>query len=339
MQSVAIGKKLVGPGQPTFIVAEIGINHNGMIELAKQLIDMAVECGADAVKFQKRTVPVVYSLKELETPREVPTLILRRAKERRVLPQESLERLAALFGSKLEEAPGEELFKVTNAELKWALEFTETEYTEIDRYSKEKGILWFASPWDEGSVDVLERFNPPCYKIASPSLTDDNLLRHIRSKGRPIILSTGMSDLPMIEHAVEVLGRNDLVLLHCTSTYSMNKPIFPTDHRLGSLNLAGILTLRERFDIPVGFSSHDTGIVPTFSSVAMGGCAIEKHITLWRNQWGSDQSFSTEPREFRDLCRWIREHPVARGDGKIVIYPSERVAEKKLRRVPAHPQM
>src|SRR3989338_5358489 len=184
-RTVAIGNRAVGPGHPCFAVAEIGINHNGDVPIAKKLIDAAVLAGCDAVKFQKRTVEVVYTPEELAKPRENP-------------------------------------FGPTNGDLKRGLEFCYEQYCEIDAYCREKNILWFASPWDEESVDFLERFNPPCYKIASASLTDDGLLRHIRRKGRPIILSTGMSDLEMIRHAVKILGRDDLVLLHCTSVYPKN---------------------------------------------------------------------------------------------------------------------
>ncbi|MCH8048897.1 N-acetylneuraminate synthase family protein, partial [Patescibacteria group bacterium] len=181
-KKVKIANKTIGEGEPVFIIAEIGINHNGSIENVKKLIDVAVESGCDAVKFQKRTIDVVYTEEELAKPRE------------------------NVFGD-------------TNGDLKRGLEFGEKEYEEIDQYCKEKEIMWFASPWDEGSVDFLAKFDNPCYKIGSPSLTDDNLLKHIRSKGKPVILSTGMSTPEQIHHAVEVLGEDDLIILHCTSTY------------------------------------------------------------------------------------------------------------------------
>ena len=293
MQPVQIGTRSVGPDEPTFIVAEIGINHNGSVETARQLIDVAVECGCDAVKFQKRTVDVVYTKEELAQPRESP-------------------------------------LGLTNGELKYGLEFGSHEYEAIDEYCQKRGIMWFASPWDEGSVDFLEQFNPPCYKIASPSLTDDDLLRHIRSKGRPIILSTGMSDLPMIEHAVEVLGHDNLVLMHCTSFY----PTIETreNHGLSMLNLRGIETIRHHFNVPVGYSSHDTGIMPTYAAVVMGAAMVEKHITLYRAMWGSDQAASIEPDDVRKLCRMIREFPHARGDGTIKVYDEELPIMQKLRR-------
>jgi N-acetylneuraminate synthase len=181
MKEIQINNKKVGDGYPCYIIAEIGINHNGDINIAKRLIDLAIFSGCDAVKFQKRTIEVVYTPEELAKPRESP-------------------------------------FGMTNGDLKYALEFGLKEYTEINNYCKEKNITWFASCWDEGSVDFIEQFNVPCYKIASASLTDDNLLRYTRAKGKPIILSTGMSTLEQIDHAIDVLGKDDLIILHTCST-------------------------------------------------------------------------------------------------------------------------
>src|SRR5271170_1592778 len=181
-KTVKIGNKLVGDGQPCYVIAEIGINHNGDIDLAKKLISVAVGSGCDAVKFQKRTIDVVYSAEELAKPRESP------------------------FGE-------------TNGDLKRGLEFGEEEYREIDRYCGEVKIDWFASCWDEASVDCIAKFNVPCFKIASASLTDDNLLRHTRKVGKPILLSTGMSTLNEVDHAVQILGKEELILLHACSTY------------------------------------------------------------------------------------------------------------------------
>ena len=180
--TVKIGDKLVGGGQPCYVVAEIGINHNGSLKTAKELIKVSAEAGCNSVKFQKRTIDVVYTPEELARPRENP------------------------FGK-------------TNGDLKQGLEFGLEEYQEIDSYCKKLGVHWFASCWDEESVDFIEQFDPPCYKIASALLTDDGFLRHHRKFGRPIILSTGMSTMTEIEHAIEVLGDHDLVVLHCTSTY------------------------------------------------------------------------------------------------------------------------
>jgi len=241
---VKIGKRAVGDGQSCFIVAEIGINHNGLPELAKQLIDVAVDCGCDAVKFQKRTIEAVYTKQELARPRESP-------------------------------------FGLTNGHLKRGLEFGLKEYSEIDHYCKQKGIDWFASCWDEKSVDFMEQFNPPCCKIASACLTDDNLLRHHRKYGRPIILSTGMSDMKQVEHAVEILGQADLILLHTTSTYPS---------KLEELNLRVVTTFREKFGVPVGYSGHEVGLATSYAAAVLGACVVERHITLDRAMWGSDQA-------------------------------------------------
>lgn len=286
-RTVRIGKKLVGNAQSCYFVAEIGINHNGSMHLAKQLIDAAVECECDAVKFQKRTVDVVYSAEELARPRENP-------------------------------------FGPTNGDLKKGLEFGFKEYAEIDKYCKSKGIEWFASCWDEGSVDFMEQFNPPCYKISSASLTDDNLLRYHRRNGRPIILSTGMSDMSQIEHAVDVLGLENLILLHCTSTY----PSKPEE-----LNLRMIQTLQERFEAPIGYSGHEVGLAPSFAAAVLGATMVERHITLDRAMWGSDQAASVEPQGIKRLVRDIKELDLAMGDGVKRVYESEIPIIKKLRRV------
>lgn len=287
--TVRIGNHLVGDGQPCFIVAEIGINHNGSIEIAKKLIDAAALAGCDGVKFQKRTLDVVYTPEELATPRENP-------------------------------------FGATNGDLKRGLEFGEKEYKEIDAYCKEKKILWFASCWDEGSVDFMEQFNPPCYKIGSASITDDNLLRHHRSYGRPIIISTGMSTPEEIEHAVEVLGRDNLILLHCTSTYPS---------KVEELNLSAMGVMKERYGVPVGYSGHEVGLAPSIGAAALGACMVERHITLDRAMWGSDQAASVEWQGFWRLVKDIRALEQAMGDGVKRVYPSEVPIIKKLRRVGA----
>ena len=320
-----IGDKIIGHDRPVFIVAEIGINHNGDLETAKKLIDVAVSAGCDAVKFQKRTVPIVYAPSanydpgSLTKPRQVHKDILKNAVKRSVLSDEAVSRL---------ESSGFE--NSTNGDLKWALELTAGEYNEINQYCRVKNILWFASSWDEESVDFLEVFKPPCYKIASPSLTDGGLLKYIRAKGQPIILSTGMSNMPMIECAVDVLGADNLALLHCTSVYPQG--LDAGEKILRMINLRGIQTLQNEFPVPIGFSSHDSGIVPTFAAVAMGACIVEKHITLERSMWGSDQASSIEPHELTTLCRWIRELEIAKGDGVIRLYPEEIEVMKKLRR-------
>ncbi|MBI2098104.1 MAG: N-acetylneuraminate synthase family protein [Candidatus Wildermuthbacteria bacterium] len=286
-KKVTIGGKTIGEGKPVFVIAEIGINHNGSLENAKKLIDVAVGAGCDAVKFQKRTVDVVYTPEELARPRE------------------------SVFGN-------------TNGDLKRGLEFGEKEYTEIDRYCKEKGIMWFASPWDEGSVDFLAKFDIPCYKIASPSLTDDNLLRYVRSKGKPVILSTGMSTVEQIRHAVEVLGEGDLILLHCTSTYP------GADEEL---NLKVIPWLKEQFSCPIGYSGHEVGVYSSLVAAVLGACVVERHITLDRAMWGSDQAASLEPQGIERLVGSIRSIPIWLGDGKKRVFESELPILQKLRRV------
>ena len=287
MAEIKIGKEMVGDGHPCYVIAEIGINHNGEIEVAKKLIDVAVSAKCGAVKFQKRTIDVVYSADELARPRESP------------------------FGE-------------TNGDLKYGLEFGQEEYENIDRYCKQVGIDWFASCWDEQSVDFIAQFDVPCYKIASASLTDDGLLRHTRSKGRPVMLSTGMSTLEQIDHAVEVLGKEDLVVLHSTSTY-------PALYE--ELNLRVIPALRQRYALPVGYSGHETGLSTSIASVALGACVVERHITLDRSMWGSDQAASIEPQGFVRLVRDIRLVETAMGDGVKRVVEREVPIMKKLRRV------
>jgi N-acetylneuraminate synthase len=286
---VKIGNKQVGDGKPCYIVAEIGINHNGDIELAKRLISVAVAAGCDAVKFQKRTVDVVYTPEELAKPRESP-------------------------------------FGTTNGDLKRGLEFTLGEYAQIDHYCREVKMPWFASCWDEASVDLIAEFDVPCFKIASASLTDDNLLRRTRAKGKPIILSTGMSTLAEIDHAIEVLGKENLILLHACSTY-------PAHYE--ELNLRCIPTLRERYGVPVGYSGHESGLPSSVASVALGACMMERHITLDRAMWGSDHAASLEPNGITRLISYIRLVEKSMGDGVKRVWESEQPVIKKLRRVAA----
>ena len=286
-KTVTIGKKKIGDGQPCFIIAEIGINHNGSVDLAKKMIDIAVTTGCDAVKFQKRTVDVVYTKEEL-------------AKERK-----------SVFGN-------------TNGDLKRGLEFGKREYKQIDEYCKKKGIMWFASCWDEGSVDFIEQFNPPCYKIASACLTDDNLLKYTKSKGKPILLSTGMSTMKQIKHAISLLGEDNLIVMHCTSTYPSNAD---------EMNLRVIETFRKQFSCPIGYSGHERGITPSVLAVALGASVVERHITTDRTNWGSDQAASLETAGLYHMVRDIRQTPILLGDGKKVVYPRELPIIDKLRRV------
>ena len=286
-RSIRIGAREVGENTPCFVVAEIGINHNGDLEVAKKLIDAAGLAGCDAVKFQKRTVDVVYSPEELAKPRENP-------------------------------------FGPTNGDLKRGLEFGREQFEEIDRYCRSKGMLWFASCWDEASVDFIEAFGPPCYKIASASLTDDALLRHHRGYGRPMIMSTGMSTLDQIDHAVEVVGTADLVLMHTNSTYPS---------KLEELDLRVIPTLAERYGVPVGYSGHEVGLAPSVAAVALGASVVERHITLDRAMWGSDQAASVEPGGVARLVKDIRAVEVSLGSPEKRLHDSEVPVMKKLRRV------
>jgi len=285
--SVTIGDLNIGDGFPAYIIAEIGINHNGSIDLAKRLVDIAVAAGCNAVKFQKRTVDVIYTPEQMSKPFESP-------------------------------------FGTTMGDLRRGREFDYDKFVEIDRHCKESGIVWFASCWDEGSVDFIEQFNPPCYKIASASLTDDNLLRHTRATGKPLILSTGMSTLEQIDHAIEVLGTQDLVILHCCSTY-------PSYYE--NLNLRVITTLKARYGLPVGYSGHETGLPSTVAAVALGACVIERHITTDRALWGTDQAASLEPSGINRLVRDIRLVETSMGDGVKRLAPGEDAAILRLRRV------
>jgi N-acetylneuraminate synthase len=283
---VKIGNRYVGDGEPCFIVAEVGINHNGDLSIAKKLIEAAKNVGCDAVKFQKRTVELVYNEKELAAPRESP------------------------FGS-------------TNGDLKRGLEFGFEEYREIQQYCKQLQIDYFASCWDEQSVDFMGQFDPICFKIASATLTDDQLLKKTRAMGKPILLSTGMSTIEQIDHAVEILGKENLIILQCTSTYPC---------KVEELNLSVIQTLKQRYKVPVGYSGHEVGLPTTIAAVALGACVIERHITLDRSMWGSDHAASVEIRGFERLVREIRNVDKATGNGVKKVYESEKPIMKKLRR-------
>jgi len=287
IEPIEIGGRLVGPGYPCYFVAEIGINHNGDLDLARKLISASALAECDAVKFQKRTVDVVYAEEELGKERKSP-------------------------------------FGTTNGDLKYGLEFGRDQYAEIAEIAAQHSIRWLFSCWDEASVDFAEQFEPPCYKIASASLTDDALLRAHRSYGRPLILSTGMSTIDEIDHAVEVLGTADLILMHTTSTY----PAVPEE-----LNLRVIQTLADRYQVPVGYSGHEVGLSTSIAAAALGACVIERHITLDRASWGSDQAASVEPHGFARLVRDVRTVEASLGDGEKVVYDSERPILEKLRRV------
>ncbi len=284
-----IGDKLVGLGHPVYVTGEIGINHNGDLDNAFRLIDAAVAAGADAVKFQKRTPEICTPRDQWDVERDTP------------------------WG------------RMTYIEYRHRVEFDEDQYAAIDAYCRANHIAWFASPWDVESVSFLEKFDVPAHKVASASLTDDQLLGALRDTGRTVILSTGASTPEQIRHAVSVLGMDNLILCHATSTY----PCQPAQ-----LNLRMIQTLMSEYpEVPVGYSGHETGLSTTVSAVALGACFVERHITLDRAMWGSDQSASVEPAGLTRLVRDIRVTEAALGDGVKQVYEGEVAAMKKLRRV------
>jgi len=320
MGMIKIGGKRVGEGYPCFIVAEIGINHNGSVEIAKRLIDAAVDVGCDAVKFQKREVEIVYTVEELAQPRKVDPSIIKNAFDRmiiegvqyKILPEESINRLKANPDN------------TTNGDLKYALEFNLKVYDMIDLYCCEKGIVWFASSWDGQSAHFVNGFNVPCHKIASACLTHADLLRRVRENGKPIILSTGGSTIEQVQKAVEILGREDLILLHCVANY-------PCDDN--EVNLRVMHALRVAFSgVSIGYSGHEIGILPSVAAVAMGACLVERHITLDKNMPGSDHKASLEPQEFKQMVDEIRRFEKIRGDGIKRVLPSEIPVMAKLRR-------
>lgn len=284
---VEIGGTPVGDGQPTYIIAEIGINHNGDLEIAKRLIDAAVLAQCNAVKFQKRTPEICVPPDQRDLIRETP------------------------WG------------QMTYLDYRHRVEFGAEEYAEIERYCNEKRIHWFASCWDVPSIDFIEQYDPVCYKVASATLTDDELLQRLRETGRPIILSTGMSTLEEIQKAVSLLDRDRLIIAHATSTY----PCKPEE-----LNLRVIPKFRNEFGVPVGYSGHEVGLPTTYAAVTMGACLIERHITLDRAMWGSDQAASVEPWGIIRMVRDIRVIEQALGDGIKRVYESEMPARTKLRR-------
>lgn len=290
---VKVGDHLIGEGEPVFIIGEIGINHNGSLEMAKRLIDGAVFAGCDAVKFQKRTPELCVPYDQWTIERDTP------------------------WG------------RMTYIDYKHRIEFGRAEFAEINRYCRERGILWFASCWDEPSVDFIEQFDPPLYKAASASLTDLPLLRKMQATGKPLMLSSGMSQMGEIETAVTHLTAHNLLLAHATSAYPC-----PVDQ----LNLRMILTLKERYpDIPIGYSGHEVGLAPTWAAVALGAIFVERHITLDRAMWGTDQAASVEVMGLHHLVRDIRDIEKALGDGIKRVYPAEEKMIEKLRRVKSAP--
>lgn len=286
-KEIKIGNRKIGNGNPAYVIAEVGINHNGDMTTAKEMILSAKETGADAVKFQKRTPELCVPKEQRDIMRETP------------------------WGY------------ITYMEYREKVEFGEDEYKEIDRYCKELGIDWFVSVWDESSVDFMEKFHPVCYKLPSASLTDHSLLKKVRETGRPMIISTGMSTTEQIDAAVKVIGTEDLVILHSTSSY----PCDPDE-----LNLRVILTLKQKYDCPIGYSGHEVGLIPSVISVGLGANVVERHFTLDRAMWGGDQAASVEPVGFRRLVKYIRNTEMSLGDGVKRVYDSEKSSMKKLRR-------
>lgn len=287
MKEVRIGASSIHEDS-IYLIAEIGINHNGNLEKAKALMKAAKDAGFNAVKFQKRTVNVVYSAEELAKPRE------------------------SVFGN-------------TNGDLKYGLEFGKSDYKEIKRYANELGIDWFASPWDLESVDFLEDLSVVAHKVASASLTDRNLLLKLKETEKPIILSTGMSTMNQISSAIKILGTKDLILMHTVSTYPAN------NH---DLNLSTINTLRNEFGLLVGYSGHEVGVLPSVIAVSKyKACVLERHITLDRSMWGSDQSASLEPNGMNRLVQYINEAREVEGDGVKRVLDLEISIQEKLRRV------
>ena len=284
---ISIGSRQIGEGQPVYVIAEIGINHNGDLEIAKNLMDVAASAGCDAVKFQKRTPELCVPEEQKSQIRETP------------------------WGT------------MTYLEYKERTEFGQQEYQQIDTYAKQLGIHWFASPWDLPSVDFLLTFDPVCIKVASPSLTDDALLKKLVASGVPLILSTGMSTMDEIDHAATVVKSSQYALAHATSTY----PCQPSE-----LNLRMISTLKDKFQVPIGYSGHETGLATTLAAVAMGATFIERHITLDRAMWGTDHSASVEPTGLDRLVRDIRNIELAFGDGVKRVFESELPVRAKLRR-------
>lgn len=319
MPKIEIGDRVVGAGEPTFIIAEIGINHNGSVDIAKKLIDLAVLNGCQAVKFQKRTIEMVYPPEELAKPRVFDESLLVHAGER--AERYGIDPLQKDARARLAKDPS----NTTNGDLKRILEFGLAEYRDIDIYCKEKGIMWTASPWDDASVAFLETFHVPFYKISSATLTDAGLLKAIRKTGKPVVLSTGMSTMGQVRKAVDLLEGSQTALLHCVSTY----PAKDED-----LNLNVIRTLRDEFPmLVVGYSGHENGTTIAVCAVAMGASIIERHITLDRTMPGSDQSASLEPFRLELMMGNIRRLERARGDGNKRVIPAEVAIQQKLRRV------
>ena len=282
-----IGNKRISKNGPVFFIAEIGINHNGDIETAKDLIDLASFCKCDAVKFQKRTPELCVPENQKNNLKETP------------------------WG------------RMTYFDYKKKMEFDEESYKIINRYCNKKDMLWFASPWDIPSVDFLEEFNIPCYKIPSALLTERKLLEKVREVGKPVLLSTGMSTLAEIDNAVNILSDTPLVIMHCNSSY-------PAD--ASELNLRAIHMYQKKYpNHIIGYSGHEKGYSASLVAAVLGARVIERHITLDRTMWGSDQAASLELDGLRRIVRDLSHLPEWFGDGKKRVYESELPIREKLR--------
>ncbi|MFX1534858.1 MAG: N-acetylneuraminate synthase family protein [Promethearchaeota archaeon] len=286
-KEIKIKNKKISEDWPVFFVAEIGINHNGSIEVAKELIDLASFCKCDAVKFQKRTPDLCVPENQKNMYRDTP------------------------WG------------RLTYLEYKKRMEFNEQQYKVIDDYCKEKDIIWFASPWDLPSVDFLEGFKVPCYKIPSPILTNKKLLEKVRDTNKPVMLSTGMSTISEIDKAVSILDDVPLVIMHCNSSY-------PTEN--SELNLRVVETYKRRYPNHIlGYSGHEKGYTASLVAAVLGARVIERHITLDRTMWGSDQSASLELSGLLRLTRDLSLLPLWLGNGEKRVYNSEIPIKEKLR--------
>jgi N-acetylneuraminate synthase len=287
MRTFKLGTRTIGEGHPTYLIAEIGINHNGSVDIARRLIDAAADAKCDAVKFQKRTPDLCVPPHQRDQVRDTPWGLM------------------------------------TYLDYRHRMEFGVEEYQILVEHCRSRSIDWLTSCWDEAAVDFIEWFDPIGYKIPSAALTDLLLLQRLKQTGRPLILSTGMSTMHQIEQAVALLGTKDLLICHTTSTYPCP---------LEELNLRMIETIRSRFDCPVGYSGHEVGLATSLAAVCLGARLIERHITLDRAMWGSDQAASVEPHGFERLVNYIRDVEAAMGDGVKTVYTSERAVMQKLRR-------
>lgn len=289
MASISIGNRRIGDGEPVYVIAEIGINHNGSLDLARSMIEGAASAGADAVKFQKRTPELCVPRDQWEIERDTP------------------------WG------------RMTYIEYRRRVEFGLEEYRQIDSYCRQLSIDWCASCWDEQAVEFMEQFETPFYKAASASLTDRPLLQAMARTGRPLMISTGMSTMQEIVEATSGLDPSQLMIAHSTSTYPCS---------VEELNLRMITTLKQAYpNVPIGYSGHEVGLATTWAAVALGATFVERHITLDRAMWGSDQAASVEVGGFQRLVANIRDIETALGDGVKRLYDSEMSARTKLRRV------